>query len=76
MVRERDGYGLYLKIRTGTGQFSKLSTGTKRRRVDFGIGVRERKRERVNFEKQVREIRTRSRTSDSGSSQLWVDAID
>ena len=27
---------------TGTGQFSKLSTGTERRRVDFRNGVRER----------------------------------
>ena len=40
---------------TGTGQFSKLSMGTERRLVDIRNGVRERKREQENFQKQVRE---------------------
>ena len=44
MVRERDGYWLYLRIRTGTetgtGQFSKSSMGTERRRVVFKSELR------------------------------------
>ena len=37
----------------GTGQFSKLSTGTERRWLDFRNSVRERKQEPVKFQKQV-----------------------